>query len=140
MGHRRRLGSLRGREVEKFLDTPIPAGQIQNMDDLMVNLEAAFTFFVRHIMKRTGTLEQSNALKLACPFTSALSEAGGGGSTCEGSGTSPVTGTTACISTVRWNVIGIGTLIESLSALDEFVFRGREFTPGAGPPGGKRQL
>ena len=31
------------------------------MDDLMVNLEAAFTFFVRHIMKRTGTLEQSNA-------------------------------------------------------------------------------
>ena len=28
-------------------------------------------------MKRTGTLEQSNALKLACPFTSALSEAGG---------------------------------------------------------------
>lgn len=26
------------------------------------------------------------------------------------------------------NVIGIGTLIESLSALDEFVFRGREFT------------
>ena len=45
-------------KYEKFLDTPIPAGQIQNMDDLMVNLEAAFTFFVRHIMKRTGTLEQ----------------------------------------------------------------------------------
>lgn len=63
-------------KYEKFLDTPIPAGHIQNMDDLMDNLEAAFTFFVRHIMKRTGTLEQSNALKLACPFTSALSEAG----------------------------------------------------------------
>ena len=44
-------------KYEKFLDTPIPAGQIQNMDDLMVILEAAFTFFVRHIMKRTGTLE-----------------------------------------------------------------------------------
>ena len=55
------MGSLRDGKYEKFLDTPIPAGQIQNMDDLMVNLEAAFTFFVRHIMKRTGTLEQSNA-------------------------------------------------------------------------------
>lgn len=31
------------------------------------------------------------------------------------------------------NVIGIGTLIESLSALDEFVFRGREFTLEQGP-------
>lgn len=35
-------------KYEKFLDTPIPAGHIQNMDDLMVNLEAAFTFFVPH--------------------------------------------------------------------------------------------
>ena len=43
----------------------------------MVNLEAAFTFFVRHIMKRTGTLEQSNALEAGLPvYLPALSEAG----------------------------------------------------------------
>ena len=113
-------------KYEKFLDTPIPAGQIQNMDDLMVNLEAAFTFFVRHIMKRTGTLEQSNALKLACPFTSALSEAGRINMKDLHQPCDRDYG--LYIDNGAVNVIGIGTLIESLSALDEFVFRGREFT------------
>lgn len=113
-------------KYEKFLDTPIPAGQIQNMDDLMVNLEAAFTFFVRHIMKRTGTLEQSNALKLACPFTSALREAGRINMKDLHQPCDRDYG--LYIDNGAVNVIGIGTLIESLSALDEFVFRGREFT------------
>ena len=113
-------------KYEKFLDTPIPAGHIQNMDDLMVNLEAAFTFFVRHIMKRTGTLEQSNALKLACPFTSALSEAGRINMKDLHQPCDRDYG--LYIDNGAVNVIGIGTLIESLSALDEFVFRGREFT------------
>ena len=77
-------------------------------------------------MKRTGTLEQSNALKLACPFTSALSEAGRINMKDLHQPCDRDYG--LYIDNGAVNVIGIGTLIESLSALDEFVFRGREFT------------
>lgn len=113
-------------KYEKFLDTPIPSDQIHNMDDLMVNLEAAFTFFVRHIMKRTGTLEQSNALKLACPFTSALSEAGRINMKDLHQPCDKDYG--LYIDNGAVNVIGIGTLVESLSAIDEFVFHEKLFT------------
>lgn len=113
-------------KYEKFIDTPIESNAIHNMDDLMVNLEAAFTFFVRHIMKRTGTLEQSNALKLACPFTSALSEAGRINMKDLHQPCDKDYG--LYIDNGAVNVIGIGTLIESLSAIDEFVFKENLFT------------
>lgn len=113
-------------KYEKFVDTPIPADQIQNMDDLMVNLEAAFTFFVRHIMLRTGTLEQSNAIKLACPFTSALSEAGRINMKDLHQPCDKDYG--LYIDNGAVNVIGIGTLVESLCAIDQFVFQNKDFT------------
>ncbi|MED9780716.1 MAG: pyruvate formate lyase family protein [Peptococcaceae bacterium] len=113
-------------KYEKFIEMPISADQIQNMDDLMVNLESAFTFFVRHIIKRTGTLEQSNALKLACPFTSALSEAGRINMKDLHQPCDKDYG--LYIDNGAVNVIGIGTMVESLSAIDKFVFEEKLFT------------
>lgn len=113
-------------KYEKFLDTPIPADQIRGMDDLMVNMEAAFTFFVRHIMLRTGTLELSNAIRLACPFSSAMDEAARINmkdlhQPCDKDYGLYIDNGAVC-------VVGIGTLVESLSAIDEFVFHEKLFT------------
>ncbi|NCB63591.1 MAG: formate acetyltransferase [Clostridia bacterium] len=113
-------------KYSKLMDTPIPAAEIKDMDDLMVNLEAAFTFFVRHIMKRTGTLEQSNALRLACPLTSVLSEAGMINRKDLHQPSDQDYGLYSDNGTV--NAIGIGTLVESLSAIDKFVFTEKRFT------------
>lgn len=105
---------------EKFVDMPFGADEITNMDELMQNLEAAFTFFIRHNMKRTGALEMSNSVKMACPFASAMSEA------CminmkdmhqpnvDGYGLYADNGATS--------IIGVGTTTEAMAAIDQYVF------------------
>lgn len=113
-------------QFTKLMDLPIPSAQIKNMDDLMADMTAAFTFFVRHIMRRTGTLEQSNSLRMACPYTSALSEAGRINMKDLHQPCDKDYGLYIDNGTV--NSIGIGTLYESLAALDQLVFTEKQYT------------
>lgn len=108
-------------QYSKFIDTPVPADQINSMDDLMVNLEAAFDFIVRHIFKRTSTLEQTNSLRLACPFTSMLSEAGRRNMKDLHQHSKDDYGLFVDNGTV--NIIGIGTMVESMAAIEQCVFQ-----------------
>lgn len=108
-------------KLSKYIDPPIASVNIKNMDDLMTNLQACFDFFVRHIFKRTSTLEQTNSLRLAAPFTSMLSEAGRINMKDLHQHSKDDYGLFIDNGTV--NIIGIGTMVESLAAMDQCVFK-----------------